>query len=151
MFFSAIPAAPSSRATARQLSPHGAATTRRAARALLAIATLAAMTSARAGNQDGDTVGCAAGQPCISNHYMRGTDLVIEWSADQSWSKYHIRWQRLGQPVHTADGSGGDGGRFTIHHANAGATYTFAVSGCVKHYVGKDRCSPWESQQFVAR
>ena len=106
--------------------------------------------AAVAGNLSDDNVGCASGQPCISNHFFVNNDLTIQWTADQKWDKYHIRWQRAGNPVHTTDWSGGKGGSYTIRNAHSGVTYTFAISGCVKHYVGKDRCSPWETQNIVA-
>jgi hypothetical protein len=104
----------------------------------------------RAGNLDNDVVGCAVGRPCIDGSSASGTDLTITWHSDQNWDKYHVRWSRQGQQTHTADPKGGSQGSFTIHNAHAGSAYSFSVEGCVTHYVGHDRCSPWEQQTITA-
>jgi hypothetical protein len=114
------------------------------------VALLCAVSAARAGNLDNDVVGCAVGRPCIDGSSASGSDLVITFHADQTWDKYHVRWARQGQETHTADLGGGSRGSFTIHNAHAGSVYSFSIEGCITHYVGHDRCSPWEQQSITA-
>jgi hypothetical protein len=95
---------------------------------------------------DDDVVGCAVDRPCFSPPYQQCHRVVFEFNhVNGDWNFYNVRHQTANGEQQFVNHSG----VYTIDNAKPSATYTIKAQGCKKHYVGHDRCSPWEEASYT--
>jgi hypothetical protein len=94
---------------------------------------------------------CPSNSPCITQDFQQGRKLIVGWDGHKNWDAYNVRWSRPGREWPQQELSGGRHGSSQLNNTNRGATYTFRVQGCDKHFLSRSTCSPWTVFTITAR
>jgi hypothetical protein len=77
-----------------------------------------------------------------------GANVNVTWGGD-GWNKWHFSWSQKGGGGKSYE-YGGDQKSFTIKNVGSCQHFTLSIQGCVKHIIGKDRCSAIEQSTFTS-
>ena len=100
----------------------------------------------RPGPNLGESNVCAFDRPCILELQATPTEIVVEWSGQDTYDAYNLRWSVNGGAEHQVELGGGGSGHYTIRRPDrhfAGNVYRVQVQGCDKRFLASAKCSPW--------
>jgi hypothetical protein len=70
-------------------------------------------------------------------------NILVGWS-DGGFDEYHVGW-RVNGGARGSRTRPGDKLFTVLMHYNPGSTYEVSVQGCVKHAIGHDQCTSWDT------
>jgi hypothetical protein len=95
-----------------------------------------------------DTANTPAGAGPWVQASQSGANVNVTWGGD-GWNKWHFSWSQNGKAGKSYEYGSGQKS-FTFKNVGACQHFGLSIQGCVKHYLGKDRCSAFAQSTFTS-